>query len=127
MRNALIPASIDRLAHCRVDAELRVLDAARAVVDEVNALIARSRPKLLNETQLREAAASIPSNIREGYGRRRGPERNQFFRFARGSAEETDERLRANFAAKRVHAKLFWRFHNRLTVITRMLNALMSD
>jgi four helix bundle protein len=110
-----------------VDAELRVLDAARSVVDEVNALIARSRPRLLYETQLQEAAGSITSNIREGYGRRRGPERNQFFRFARGSAEEADERLRANFAAKRVHAKLYWRFHNRLTVIMRMLSALMSD
>jgi four helix bundle protein len=110
-----------------VDNELRVLAAARAVVDEVNALISRSRPRLLQETQLQEAAGSIPSNIREGYGRRCGPERNQFFRYARGSAEETDERLRANFAAKRLHAKLFWRLHNRLAVITRMLNALMSD
>jgi len=106
---------------------LRVLDAARAVVDEVNELLASSRPRLLYDVQLRDAAESIAANIREAYGRRRGAERNQFFRFARGSAEEADEHLRANYAANRLHAKRYWRTHNRLTVIMRMLGSLMEN
>lgn len=106
---------------------LRVLDAARAVVDDIVTMISRSRHPILHEAQLRDAAQSITANIREAYGRRRGPERNQFFRFARGSAEEADEHLRANFAANRLPARLYWQMHNRLAVIVRMLSALMTD
>jgi four helix bundle protein len=64
--------------------DLRVLDAARMVVDAINKLIkARRMP---NAKQLAEAAESITSNIQEGFGRDAGPDRNQFLRFARGSA-----------------------------------------
>jgi len=77
--------------------------------------------------QLIEAAGSIPSNIREAYGRRDGAERKAFFRYARGSAEETDERLRSNLAANRIEQACFWRLHNRLTVIIRMLTKLIGD
>ena len=105
----------------------RVLDAARAVVDSVNQLLAHSRCALLYDSQLRDAAGSIAANIREAYGRRRGAERNQFFRYARGSAEEAGEHLRANFAATRLEPSLYWRLHNRLVVIRRMLDALMSE
>src|SRR5688500_17777654 len=70
-----------------------LLAAAEAVVDEVNVLLASSRPRVLYRRQLEESAGSITSNIREGLGRREGPERNQFYRHARGSAEETDDRL----------------------------------
>ena len=105
----------------------RVLDAARVVVDDVNDLISVSRPRLLYDVQLRDAVGSIAANIREAYGRRPGAERNQFFRYARGSAEETDEHLRANFAAKRLPSQRYWRAHNRLSVISRMLRTLMRD
>jgi four helix bundle protein len=106
--------------------DFRVLQVSREVVDELNALMDRSRRRFINEKQLREAAGSITSNIREAYGRDHGKDRNQFLRFARGSSEETDERLRTNFAAKRVEARQYWRLHNRLDVIRKMLDALMS-
>jgi four helix bundle protein len=107
--------------------DFRVLDASRAVVDEVNNAIARSGKRFLYASQLREALESITANIREGYGRRSGPERNQFFRHARGSAEEADEHLRANYAAKIVQSGTYWRAHNRLVVIRRMLTTLIGD
>src|SRR3954469_5708497 len=112
---------------CGVSSDLRVLDAARAVVDDVNQLISTSRGRTLYEVQLRNAAASIAANIREGYGRRAGGERNQFLRYARGSVEETDEHLRANYAATRIPTTTYWRLHNRLVVIARMLTKLTHD
>lgn len=107
--------------------KLRVLEAARTVVDEINRLLTTSQRPLLYENQLRNASGSITSNIREAYGRRSGAERNLFLRYARGSAEETDEQLRASFVAKRLLPARYWSIHNRLVVIRRMLTALMRD
>ncbi|HEX6050819.1 MAG TPA: four helix bundle protein [Gemmatimonadaceae bacterium] len=106
--------------------QLRVLDAARSIVDEVNALLDARRPRLLYEDQLRESAESIASNIREAHGRHPGPDRNRFYRFARGSAEETDEHLFANYRAKRLSLKCYRRLHNRLATTIKMLNRLME-
>ena len=89
--------------------------------------MARTGRRLVRDVQMRKAARSIAANIREAYGRRVGPERNQFFRFARGSAEEVDEQLRANVRGNRVGPATFWRIHNRIVVIVRMLNALMGE
>ncbi|MEX2179799.1 MAG: four helix bundle protein, partial [Gemmatimonadaceae bacterium] len=105
---------------------LRVLDAARSVADNVNELADLARPRLLHDKQLREAAGSIAANIREGYGRRPGAERNQFLRYARGSAEEADEHLRVNVQRERIAAAQYWRLHNRLVVIAKMLGSLME-
>ena len=107
--------------------EFRVLSVAREVVDELNALMDNAKRRYVNDRQLRESAGSITANIREAYGRDRGKDRNQFFRFARGSAEETDERLRTNVAAKRIEEKPYWRLHNRLTLIRKMLNKLLGE
>jgi four helix bundle protein len=107
--------------------DFRLLDAARAVEDEVNGLIAASRRPVLHRSQLEESAQSIAANIREAYGRRKGPERNQFLRVARSSSEETDEHLRSNVAARRIDQKTFWRLHNRLSVIEKMICALRPD
>ncbi|HEU4996973.1 MAG TPA: four helix bundle protein [Gemmatimonadaceae bacterium] len=107
--------------------KLRVLDAARTIVDAVNELIETSPRKLIYESQLRDSAGSIAANIREAYGRRPGPERNVFFRYAIGSAQETDEHLRANFANRRIDSKRYWQMHNRLIAIQRMLIALMEE
>ena len=104
----------------------RLMDVSRWVVDEIIAVCDRSRRRVLFDTQLRSSADSITSNIREAYGRRAGPERQQFFRYALGSAEETDEHLRANFAAGRIAPAQFWLLHNRLVVIMRMLTSLMQ-
>ncbi len=83
--------------------------------------------QLLRKNQLRESAGSIAANIREAYGQRRGKGRARFFIHARGSAEETDEHLRANFNARRIGDPVFWRLHNRLAVIVRMLSRLIDQ
>ena len=107
--------------------EFRLMDAARWVVDEVNQLLWSRGRRLIHHKQLEESSQSIAANIREAYGRRKGPERNQFFRVARSSTEETDEHLRANCAAKRLDDKRYWRLHNRLAVISKMLCRLMGE
>jgi four helix bundle protein len=94
-------------------------------VDDINQLLKRRR--LPNAGQLRDAAESITANIQEGLGRDEGPDRNQFFRFARASSEETNERLRARFGAKDIPANVYWPLHHRLVVISRMLTNLMSN
>ena len=103
---------------------LRVLDGARLVVDDINNLLNARR--LPNASQIRNAAESITANIQEGFGRDAGPDRNQFLRFARASAEETNERLRARFGARDIPAKVYWPLHHRLVAVGRMLTSLMS-
>ena len=107
--------------------DFRLMDAARWVEDEVNDLLAHGRPPLIHQKQLGESAESIPANIREAYGRRQGAERNQFFRVARSSTEETDEHIRSNHAAHRIEKARYWRLHNRLTVIHKMLCRLLGE
>jgi hypothetical protein len=41
----------------------------------------------------------------------------------RGSAEETDEHLRSNFADGRVPTVSYRRLHNRLSLVVKMLDA----
>ena len=103
----------------------RLIELARLVVDETNGLLDRRPRRLLHELQLRSSAESITANIREAYGRKAGRERQQFLRFARGSAEETDEHLRANFAARRIESSTYWRLHNRLMTIIKFLDKLL--
>jgi len=107
--------------------ELKVLEIARWIGDEVERLIEAANPPLLNAAQLSDAAGSIASNIREAFGRRKGPERNQFLRYSRGSAEETDEWLQRNVRRKRLAESDFWPVHNRIAVCIKMLNALGAD
>ena len=106
---------------------LRVIDAARSVADAVHERADRARPRLLHEKQVRDSASSIAANIREAYGRRKGPERNQYFRVARSSAEETDEHLSLNARQRRVSAKWYWPLHERVVAIAKMLNGLMAE
>jgi four helix bundle protein len=107
-------------------AQFRLLDVARAVADEINKLLGNRRLRLIHRGQLRSSAQSIPANIREGMGRKPGPHRNQAFRDARGSAEETDEHLRANFADGRLPPAEFWRIHNRIPVVVKMLTTIVD-
>ena len=99
----------------------RLLEVAREVADEVNLLL-RPRNRLIHRAQLRDAAQSVPANIREGMGKNPGPDRNKSYRDARGSAEETDEHLRANFADGRLHLQTYRRLHNRLVVTIKMID-----
>jgi four helix bundle protein len=94
------------------------------VVDDINLLLNDRR--LPNAAQLRDPAESITANIQEGFGRDAGPDRNQFLRFARASAEETNERLRARFGAKDITPNVYWPLHHRLVAVSRMLTNLMS-
>jgi four helix bundle protein len=104
----------------------RVLQVARAVADEINKLLGNRKLRMIHRAQLRNATQSIPGNIREGMGRKPGPDRCQAYRYARGSAEETDEHLRANFIDGRVPAAAYWRLHNRLALIVTMLDKNIS-
>ena len=100
----------------------RVLEVARAVVDEINKLLGNRKLKLIHRAQLRDAAQSIAANIREGMGREPGPDRSRSYRYARGSAEEADEHLRANFADGRLPGVAYRPLHNRLALIVKMLD-----
>ena len=107
-------------------AQFRVLQVARAVADEINMLLGNRQLRLIHRGQLRDAAQSIPANIREGMGRKPGPHRNQAYRDARGSAEETDEHLRANFADGRLPSTAFWRIHNRIALVVKILTTIVD-
>ena len=102
----------------------RALEVARAIGDEVNRLLREC--DLIHRSQLRDAVQSSPANIREGLGRDPGPDRNRSYRVARGSAEEADEHLRANFADGRIPPASYWRLRNRIVLVVKMLNATMT-
>lgn len=110
-----------------MDSSFRVLAAARLAVDDINDLLDKCGRRMLHVDQLRDSAQSITANIREALGRRRGPERNQFFRVARSSSDESDEHLRPNVVTKRIAEKRYWRIHNRLSVVSKMLDALLRN
>ena len=107
-------------------AQFLILDVARTVADETNTLLGNRQLRLIHRRQLRDSAQSIPANIREGMGRKPGPHRNQAYRDARGSAEETDEHLRANFADGRLAPAIFWRIHNRIALVVKMLATIID-
>ena len=107
-------------------ATFRVLEAARAVADEIHRLLGSRKLRLIHRAQLRDSTQSIAANIREGMGRTPGPHRNQAYRDARGSAEEADEHLRANFADGRIPAEGYWRLHNRIALVVRILTTIID-
>jgi four helix bundle protein len=78
-------------------------------------------------SQLGDAGKSIAPNVQEGTGRRAGPNRNLAYRYARGSAEEADEYLRANFAAGGIPGASYWRMHNRIALVVKVLNGIIGD
>ena len=123
-----MPSVGARSGNVRLMAEgFRLVQLIREVRAEIRTLIASARPRLIDEDQLSRALRSIGRNVREGYGRRKGPERNVFLRYARGSTEEVDQVLRDNFEISRIAEKQFWRLHNRLVVIFKMLTRLMGE
>lgn len=52
-------------------------------------VLARDPVRTVIAGQLLSAAASVPANIAEGYGRPTGPDRIRYFSYALGSARET--------------------------------------
>jgi four helix bundle protein len=107
--------------------DFRLLDLAEQVADEIQQLLDNARPRLLHHGQLERSGESIPSNIREGYGRREGPDRNQYLRVSRGSAAESDRHLRANYKSGRISEPTYWRLHHRLIVIQKMITKIIGD
>jgi four helix bundle protein len=110
----------------RIHRNLAVLDAAEQVVVEVVRLTTPRSSRLLFKAQLLRSAQSISANIGEAFGRGTKADRNRSLAIARAEAEETIRHLRANHLAKRIEDRTYWRLHNRLVAITRMLSSLMS-
>jgi four helix bundle protein len=81
---------------------------------------------LIYRGQLRRSAGSTPANIREAMGRSSVLDKNTFYGYARGSAEETDEHLEANFSDGHIAASVYWRLHNRSLVVVKMLDSLIK-
>ena len=111
----------------RLYRDLDVVDAAEQVADAINALIDANPRQLIHVKQLRNSTQSVCANIREGFGRGEGPERNHKLRLARGEAEEAITHLRANFASGRIQGAAYWPLRNRLITIVKMLNSLLGD
>ena len=107
--------------------DLKLLDAAEQMADMVNELIDRlPRGQVSHARQLRDAAQSVPSNIREAYGRGGGRDREHRLRIARGEAEEALGHMGVNFRSKRIPRRDYWRIRNRLVVISKMLTAVIG-
>ena len=105
---------------------LAVQDAAELIVADIVKVAAGRRSRLLFKAQLLKSAESTSANIGEAFGRSTKADRNRSLTVARGEAEETIKHLRANHRAKRIEARAYWRIHNRLVTVTRMLSSLMS-
>ena len=108
--------------------DLILLDAAKRVADQINALIDESpRGRLLHVNQMRASVQSIAANISEGLGRRPGRDRARSFEIARGETEETITHLSANFRTDRIDKRKYWPIHNRLVVIVKMVDAFLRE
>lgn len=105
---------------------LRVLDAAREMAAEVIAALDENPRRIVARGQIIDCATGVPANISEAFGRLTDADRNRVLGIARGEAEEAISRLKTNFDVKRLDPKVYWRLHNRLTTIVKMLNSLMS-
>ncbi|HJQ20066.1 MAG TPA: four helix bundle protein [Gemmatimonadaceae bacterium] len=106
--------------------QLRALEAARELRDEVNRFLDHPHSRPIYGDQVRESAQSIAANIREGFGRQSSRDRRKFFGYAVSSAEETDEHLNGNWRAHQLDEKRYWFFHNRIVAIIKMIKPLME-
>ena len=107
--------------------DLAVLDAANRAADLIDDLIKRSpRGQLLHVRQMRKAVQSVVANIKEGFGRGTGRDRDRPLEIARGEAEETSGHLATKFRERRIRPPDYWPRHNLLVVIVKMLNGLLN-
>src|SRR5215467_1165567 len=106
---------------------LNVADAAERVEDAINALIDKSKRRLLHVSQLRRSAHAIVSNLAEGFGRGGEGDKARSIEIARGETEETIRHLNASYRARRIDATDYWPIHNQLVVIVKMLDRLPGD
>jgi four helix bundle protein len=105
--------------------DLDVLDAAERAADLVEELIERAPRQLIGAGQMRRAVQAISNNIGEGIGRGGAGDKARSMVVARGEAEETIRQLNANHRRRRITTKDYWRIHNLLTTIVKMLDSLL--
>ena len=76
-------------------------------------------------SQIRRCAVSIPSNIAEGYSRRRRMEFLQFLHISYGSAAELETQLLIANELNYLPEQKFTEANNLLTEVMKMLNGLI--
>ena len=108
------------------DRALRVIDAAEDFTVQVNRVLNSRRKAFTYADQLRRSAGGVGSNLNDGYGRGRGPDRNRFFRIAKSECEETLSWLRGSYRLGELSQKDFFTLSNRGIVIVRMINGLIN-
>ncbi len=77
-------------------------------------------------SQLRRAAASIPSNIAEGCGRGSDPDFARFLQIAMGSASEVEYQLLLAHDLSFISPANYTRLNDLVTEVKRMLTSLLQ-
>ena len=77
-------------------------------------------------SQIRRAAASIPTNIAEGCGRNTDKDFARFLEIASGSASETDYQLLLSKDLKFIDAEHYKSLYEQLTEVRKMLSSLIG-
>ena len=98
----------------------------REVPNGAKCQTARSAKQLLFKSQLLKSTESVSANIGEALGRGTKADRNRSLTIARGEAEESIQRLRTNHLIERIEPRVYWRLHNRLVAVVRMITSLMN-
>lgn len=75
-------------------------------------------------SQIRRASVSIPSNIAEGYGRKRENDYKRFYRIAYGSALELETQLEISNRLKYLSDSKYMEIEQILIEICKMLNVM---
>ena len=78
-------------------------------------------------SQMRRSAVSIPSNIAEGYGRYTPADRKLFYRYARGSFEETKAWLRKLIRRKVIQENEIQKYSTIIDELGPKLNAFIKS
>lgn len=77
-------------------------------------------------SQLRRAAASIPTNISEGCGRNGDKELARFLSIAAGSASEVEYQLLLAYDLAYIKKETYSGYHSEINEIKRMLNSFIQ-
>ena len=105
---------------------LRVLEAAlqfaAAVHEHIDTFDITRAPRV--RAQLLRAADSVPANIAEG-ARGTRVQRQNYFRIARGSADEVGVHLRVARNAGAIAEQRYWSCENKRVVVCKMLTRLL--
>lgn len=106
--------------------ELEVWQKAHALVLDVYRVTTEfpERERFGITSQLRRAAASVPANIAEGFGRRGTGELLQFLAISNGSLEETRYFLMLSSDLRFLPAEEFRRLEQNCSSVGQMLGAL---